>query len=243
MRNHIKYSLTVSNIVYLNPIVAKVKSPLKRPVKAAKRRYDSARRQAQAADTRLQVVEAARRLFTDRGYVGTTIEAIAREAGVAAETVYAAFGSKRAVLQRLVGVSIVGDDKPIPLVDRPDVLEMIQEPDQRRQIRLLAKQMRGIQERMGPIWRVMREAERAEPDIASMVQDGIRGRFVGMSQFVVVLCSKGPLREGLTVSVAQETVWAMTSAEVHRLFTVDRGWSGDRYEQWVAGVLNRLLLP
>lgn len=222
--------------------MAKVKSPIKRPPKA-KRRYDSGRRQAQAAETRLQIVEAARRLFTERGYVGTTIEAIAREAGVAAETVYAAFGNKRAVLQRLIGISIVGDDQPVPLVDRPSVLAMIQEPDQRRQIQLLAQQTREIAERIGPIWRIMREAEQAEPDIAAMVQTAINGRFGGMSQFVAVLCGKGSLREGLSVSAAQETVWALTSVEVHRLVTVDRGWSGDRYEQWLAEALIRLLLP
>jgi AcrR family transcriptional regulator len=212
-------------------------------LKKGKRAYDSSRRQAQAAETQRQIVEAARRLFTERGYAGTTIEAIAGAAGVAAETVYAAFGSKRAVLQRLVGVSLVGDDKPIPMVDRPIVQAMIREPDQRRQIQLLAQQFREISERVGPVWWVMRAAEQGDPEIASMVKDGIRGRFSGMSQFAVVLSSKGPLREGLTTSGVAETVWAVTSPDVHHLLTVDRGWSGDRYEQWVADTLIRLLLP
>ena len=113
----------------------------KRPVsgpRKGKRPYDSTRRQAQAAETQRQIVEAARGLFTERGYAGTTIEAIASGAGVAAETVYAGFGSKRAVLQRLVTVSVVGDAEPIPMIDRPAVQEMIREPDQRRQIQLLA---------------------------------------------------------------------------------------------------------
>ena len=211
--------------------------------KKGKRPYDSSRRQAQAAETKRQIIEAARGLFTERGYAGTTIEAIASAAGVAAETVYAGFGSKRAVLQRLVSVSLVGDDEAIPMVDRPIVQAMIREPDQRRQIQLQAQQCREIWERTGPVWSVMRAAEQGDPEIASMVKDGIRGRFGGMSQFTSVLASKGPLREGLTTSAATETVWAVTSPDMHRLLTVDRGWSSDRYETWVADTLIRLLLP
>jgi TetR/AcrR family transcriptional regulator of autoinduction and epiphytic fitness len=75
-----------------------------------KRPYNSARRRAQAEQTRRQIVEAARRLFADRGYVGTTVEAIAGQAQVAPETVYAAFGSKRAVLSRLIALSVLGDE-------------------------------------------------------------------------------------------------------------------------------------
>ena len=128
-------------------------------------------------------------------------------------------GSKRAVLQRLVGVSLVGDDEPIPMIDRPIVQAMIREPDQRRQIQLLAQQSREIAERVGPVWWVMRAAEQGDPEIASMVKDGIKGRFNGMSQFTVVLASKGPLRQGLTTSAAAETVWAITSPDMHRLLT------------------------
>jgi hypothetical protein len=104
---------------------------------------------------------------------------------------YAAFGGKRAVLLRLVGVSLVGDDKPIPMVDRSIVQAMIREPDQRRQIQLLARQFREIAERVGPVWWVMGAAEQGDPEIASMVKDGIKGRFNGMSQFAVVLSSNG----------------------------------------------------
>src|SRR5215204_3120445 len=94
-----------------------------------KRRYTSRRRQVQAAETRRQIVEAARQLFAERGYVGTTIEAIAQAAGVAGETVYATFGSKRAILARLVDVSVGGDEQPIPLLERPGPQAVQQERD------------------------------------------------------------------------------------------------------------------
>jgi AcrR family transcriptional regulator len=209
----------------------------------ARRTYDSTRRQAQAEETRREIVEAAHRLFTEQGYGKTTIAAIAREAGVAAETVYASFGNKRAILARVVGVQVVGDHERVPLGDRPLVLAIIQEHDQRRQIQLLARQMREIHERVGPVWRIMRAAEQEDPEIASLVQEGLKGRFTGMSQFVVALRSNGPLREGVTMSAAGEAVWAIGSAEVHRLLTVDRGWSAEKYETWLADSLTRYLLP
>ena len=65
---------------------------------AVKREYDSSRRRRQAAQTRADILQAARRLFSARGYAATTIEAIAGEAEVAEATVYAGFGSKRGIL-------------------------------------------------------------------------------------------------------------------------------------------------
>ena len=209
----------------------------------SRRTYDSTRRQAQAEDTRREIVEAARRLFTEQGYGKTTMAAIAREAGVAAETVYASFGNKRAILARVVGVLVVGDHERVPLGDRPGVLAIIQEHDQRRQIQMFAHQMREIHERVGPVWRIMRAAEQEDPEIATLVQEGLKGRLGGMSQFVVGLHSNGPLREGLTLSAAGETLWSIGSPEVHRLLTVDRGWSAEKYETWLTDTLVRLLLP
>ena len=220
----------------------KVKKTVARGRKT-RRAYDSTRRQAQAEDTRREIVEAARRLFTEQGYAKTTIAAIAREAGVAAETVYASFGNKRAILARVVGFLVVGDHERVPLGDRPTVLAMIQEKDQRRQIQLLVHQMREVHERVGPVWRVMRAAEQEDAEIASLVQEGLKGRFTGMSQFLVALRSNGELREGVTMSGATEAVWAIGSAEVHRLLTVDRGWAAEKYEAWLSEVLTRLLLP
>jgi len=73
------------------------------PKPRTKRAYNSSRRKEQALQTRRQIVEAARSLFIARGYAGATIEAIAQEAGVAPETVYAAFGNKRAILAKTNG--------------------------------------------------------------------------------------------------------------------------------------------
>jgi AcrR family transcriptional regulator len=207
-----------------------------------KRRYDSSRRQARARETQRDIIEAARRLFMERGYTGTTIEQIAQEAGVAVETLYATFGSKRAVLSRLVGVSVVGDDEPVPLLERPGPQAARHEPDQRRQVDIFAHDMREIMGRMGPIFGIMRTAAETEPDIAELIGGLLRERLQGITQFVRWLAANGPLRDGLTVEDAAETIWTLSSAEVHQLLTVDRGWSDERYEAWLKDTLTRLLL-
>lgn len=203
--------------------------------KSTKRVYNSSRRKAQANQTRLLIVEAARKLFSERGYNGATIEAIAQEAGVAAETVYAAFGSKREILSKLIDVSIVGDDKPIPLLQRDGPLSVQQEKDPTRQIEIFVHDIQEIMQRMAPIFEIMRIAAKSEPDIADMLQQILTSRYHGMETFIQYLTAN-------TSADAAETVWAITSAELYTLLTVDRGWSREKYEQWLVRTLKKLLL-
>jgi AcrR family transcriptional regulator len=209
----------------------------------AKRAYNSARRQVQARETRRQILEAARRLFTTRGYMGTTMEALAQEAGVAVETVYAAFGSKREVLARLVDISVAGDAEPIPLLERPGPSSVREERDQGRQIHLFARDMSVIMGRVGPLFGVMRSAAAGEPEIADLLENLLRVRHANMRVFVQWLEGNGPLRPGVTLDEAADVVFTLSSAEVHHLLTVDRGWMAERYAEWLGDTLILLLLP
>ena len=98
------------------------------------------------------------------------MEAIAQEASVAVEIVYASFGNKRNILSRLIDVSLVGDDESIPFLQRPGPLAVQQEKDQHRQIQIFAAQMAEIMERVAPLIEVMRAAAKTEPDIGEMLQ-------------------------------------------------------------------------
>src|SRR6266545_6571401 len=113
----------------------------------SRRPYDSPRRRDQARATRQAVLDAGRELFIARGYVATTIEAIAALASVSPETIYAVFGSKRALLSELVDVSIAGGDSAPPILDQAWVQEMRAEPDPRRRLAILARNGRAILER------------------------------------------------------------------------------------------------
>ena len=213
------------------------------PKTRTKRVYNSNRRKEQALQTRRQIVEAARNLFIERGYAGATIDAIAQSAGVAPETVYAAFGSKRAILSKLFELSLVGDDLPIPLLERGEQQEVLRGADQHRQIELFAAGIYDIMYRVAPLFDIMHVAAKTEPEIAEMLKNILNARVQGMMAFVRALLKNGPLRPGLTPETAAETVWTLTSAEVFTLLKTNRGWSEEQHKQWLADNLTRLLLP
>lgn len=208
-----------------------------------RRQYRSSRRQEQALETRRRILAAALKLFSEYGYAGATIEAIAQEAGVAPLTVYAAFGNKRSILAALVGVSVGGDDQPIPLLQRPGPQTVLQEKDPSRQIYRFAADITDILERVTPIFEIMRMAAKTEAEIAEMLAGLLQQRLHNLGIFVQYLSANAELRDRLDAAQATETVWAVASPEVYRLLTVDRGWPKERFVKWLGDALNRLLLP
>ncbi len=212
-------------------------------VKSGRRPYRSRRRKEQAESTRAAILDAAGRLFSERGYTGTTVEAIAEAAGVAAVTVYAAFGSKRALLARLVGIAVTGDERPQPVYERERAQAVMRKPDQRRQVAMFAPHMAQIMERVSPLFEVMDHASPVAPEIVDLRQQILRSRLEGMRAFVRALARNGPLRAALSEADAAETVWAITSAQLHRLLTRELGWDRARYSAWLADTLSAALLP
>lgn len=207
-----------------------------------KRSYRSTLRQEQARQTRLQIITAARKLFIAQGYTSTTIEAIALEAGVSSETIYATFGSKLNLLVSLVDYSVVGDDAPVPLLQRENIRSARQVTDPKQLILKFATDIYEIMDRMSPIFILLRATEKTDPDIAVLLQRLLKERMDGMRFFIQQLDRVGPLREGMNPDMAAETVWAISSGEVFHLMTVDRGWSRQQYIQWLADILTRTLL-
>ena len=207
-----------------------------------KRRYNSTRRKEQARLTRRQVIEAARNLFFENGYSGTSMEAIAQSAGVAVETVYAAFGSKGAVLNALVSTSIVGDDQPISLLQRENIQAARQETDPIQLIHSFSRGIFTIMQRMSPIFALLRATAKTEPDIAALLEKLLEERLQGMAYFVEQLKRITPLAPALEAQAA-ETVWTLTSGEVFHLLTVDLGWSEQEYVSWLEKMLSGLFLP
>jgi AcrR family transcriptional regulator len=207
-----------------------------------RRAYDSPRRRQQALATRRAVLEAARELFIQRGYVATTIDAIAARAAVSPETVYATFKNKRALLSQLLDVAIAGDDAPVPTLERPWVQQLRDEGDPRRRLRLLARNGRLILERTAPVYEVLRGAAAADPEIASLWERAKAQRLAGQRELLGIVTERAPLRPGLPATTATDILFAIGSPETYRLLVVDRGWSADRFERWYADALARLLL-
>lgn len=207
------------------------------------RTYDSPRRRAQAAATRAAVLDAAAHLFSTRGYGGTTMAAVAAEAGVAVETVYTAVGPKRRLLVEWVDRSVAGDDRPVPVLQRDWVATIADEHDQRTQLRLVAAAVRQAAERAGAAFEVFRRAADTDPELAALWDAAQRNRLEDQTALVRLVAARGPLRDGLDVERAADVVWTVASPDVVRTLVHGRGWSHDAVEAWLADALVALLLP
>jgi TetR/AcrR family transcriptional regulator, regulator of autoinduction and epiphytic fitness len=208
---------------------------------AVKRRYDNSRRQAQVRATRLRVIEAAKRMFTEHGYPATTIDAIAEAADTPLPTVYRLFGSKRALLAAALDVSFGGDDQPIAFADRPAVRAARAETDPAAMVNAFARIMREFMDRSSAVLHVLATAAQVDPDAAGLLAEIRRQRHTGQSRIVTALQASGALDPGLDSSEAADMVYALLSPDVHRILTVERGWPADRYERWISRSLSALL--
>lgn len=201
------------------------------------------RRAEKAAQTRRRILDAGAALFTDPGYAGTTIEAIAARADVAVETVYSRFRSKANLLDAILGPAIVGSDAALALFDLPDIAEIRACTDQRQQLRLLAHFSRTILQRTDDIHRILRTAAACDLNAAELQRIDRERRYRGQSAYIDMLLANGPLRDGLTPTDAADTYAALANPDTYTFFTGDRGWTPERFEEWLAESLTRLLLP
>ena len=203
-----------------------------------KRAYRSDRRREQAQETRRRMLEAAGRLLAARGYAGTTIAAVAREAGVAPETVYAAFRNKRTLVGELVRTSVRGGGSAPPASQQAGARAVAAAPGQADQVRLFAADVSARLERVGPVLEALAAA--AEPELAELRANVDRDRLEGLRRFVSALEDRGPLR--VDAEAAAETVWALASPELHTLLRGRRGWPAERYTAWLEETLAAVLL-
>ena len=209
-----------------------------------KRHYNSPLRERQRLETRRRIRDAAMDLFLERGYPGTTIEAIASAAGVAPDTVYATFSTKRAGLKELMDVAIAGDDSDVPVAAREGARAVGRETDQRRQIATFAASTTSRLERSRPLDDIMRSAAAVDAEVAGVRDDlQLRQRRAGTRALVSMLAKNGPLREGLGDEDAASVVWALASPEVYRMLRVDSGWTVEQYVRWLTATLTDALLP
>lgn len=210
------------------------------PVKT--RTYHSPARQAAAQRTRHTILDAATRLFVSGGYSATTMAAIADEASVALDTVYASVGAKPVLFRLLIESAISGEDDPVPALERDYVRAIRAEPDPRRKLALYAQAIRRIQERLAPLFSVLREAAPADADLGAVWNEIGERRARNMRLLAAELAETGKLRPDLSVEEAADILWTMNSSEFYVLLVQERKWAPDRFERWLADSWARLLL-
>ena len=198
--------------------------------------------QARTRRTRAAVVDAARSLFLERGYVATTIESISDRSDTPQATVYRLFSSKLGILKAVLDVAIVGDDQSVPMADRPQVRSLLGDPDPVQQVTGFAALLRDLMARTAPVHRLLADAARSDADAASLLAEIARQRHEGQRRIARSLARSGALKPGLRERDAADVIHALASPEVYGLLVFDRGWSGDRYEDWVRAILVDQLL-
>lgn len=199
---------------------------------SVKRRYDASGRQEQARRTRLAVVQAAAELFLEHGYGGTTIADVARQAGVSAETVYGAFGSKAGLLHRVWDITVGGDDQAVLVHDRPEVLAMREEPDLRKRLVMHARFHTALSHRIVPFTLMVHAASGHEPAAAGLLAEMGRQRFEGLGVMARAAAETGQL--GVSEEECREVMWSTTDGQLWYRLVRERGWSDERYATWIA---------
>jgi AcrR family transcriptional regulator len=212
-------------------------------IRTVKRRaYDSSSRKESARATRQSIFDAARRLFLERGYAGTTMPAIAQNAGVALDTVYATVGKKPTLFRMLVETAISGRDEAVPAEERDYVRAIRAEPDAARKLQVYAAALRTIQPRLAPLFQVLQAAAPLDPDLRALWQEISQRRAANMRLLAKELAATGRLRAGLSDSMVADIIWSMNSPEFYLLLVEQRGWSPEEFECWLAEAWVRLLL-
>lgn len=199
--------------------------------------------QARTRLARAAVVSAARTLFVEHGYGGTTIDAISTAADVPAPTVYRLFSSKLGILKALLDVAIVGDDADEAMADRPDVRAMIDEPDPRAMLSMFVGITTRLNPRVAPLYRILTSAAQFDRDAAALLDQLTEQRQTGQRQVARALARNGALHEGMDEGGAADIVHALMSPELYRLLVEDRGWPVERYRAWLTATLDAQLLP
>ena len=201
-----------------------------------KRPYKSLVRKRQAGDTRRRIVDAARQLLRSAGYDGMTIEAIAQRAEVSAQSVYAIFRSKTGILTELLDRSTFGDEY------EEAVRQAMRASDPETRLRLAARIARQIHEPLSAAFDLLRGAGVVAPELAKLEQQRERLRYERQERMIISLRDAKRLRLGLNHQTARDIFWMLTGRDVYRMLVRERGWSPQKYQDWLADTLVHSLL-
>jgi AcrR family transcriptional regulator len=205
------------------------------------RSYSSAVRDEQARRTRARIVRAADELFREKGYAKTTMKDVAERAGVARDTVHAAFGTKAALIPAMVDLRLVPDEAVANVAEGPEAQAVRNEADPVRQLELFAEFITKLNVVLRPVFDVMRSAASSEPAVAETLAMLEQNRRRNMRLYASWFAARGPLR--MSESAAADTLFAIVSPDVGRLLCEELGWSRRKHAAWVADLLKRALLP
>jgi AcrR family transcriptional regulator len=199
------------------------------------------RKQLAAEETQRVIVEAASRLFLEHGYHATSISRIAGEAGVAIQTIYNAVGSKRELLSRVLDFAAAGERAPVPV---PQFMreQAESEQDPHRIIAQLVEFWRGALPRTAPVFRIIREAAVADPEVAVLERRRAAQRLDNYRAAAQLLADRKALRPGITIDDAAAAIFAIGHPEIYRGLVLDGDWDDGAWANWLQATLEAALL-
>lgn len=211
-----------------------------RTVKGPRRAYRSPVRTEQVENTRRRALDAALRLFVERGYAGTTVAAVADEAGISPETIYVSLKGKRGLLEGVIEAAIMGPEGVV--VERQRWLdEVARLPTARERLRGWVSASCRTLARTSAIHAVIRGAADREEFAVSLRERLLQQRVASVTALARRYLDRS-LKPGLTIEDAGQRYAAMASPELFHLLTVEVGWTHERYQQWVTQLLESDLL-
>jgi AcrR family transcriptional regulator len=215
----------------MSPRTATTKAEVTAP---AKRTYNSSRRKRQAQETRAEVLAAAVDRFNETGWAGTTVADIAEAAGVAVETVYAGFGSKKALLRDAADVAVAGDAEPLTYIERPEFAAMGEGPVAER-VRVGMDVVADSNQRTYGIWRALGDAAQSDEELRAWVLDAERRRRLDTGRSLERIFEH-PVAEPML-----DAICLLYSQDSYRRLVVEEGYSRAAYQRMMAEATVRLL--
>jgi AcrR family transcriptional regulator len=206
---------------------------------AVKRPYDASGRRARAQKTRQRVIDVAHDLFTSQGYGRTTIADIARGANVSVETVYSAFGNKAALLRKVWFTRLRGDEQDVRLLDRPEIQEMLAEPDLVVRLHRHANVITPVFRRFVPLHRALEAAAASESSAADMVAEFDARRLDASTQYAKAARKTGQL--AVSADECRDVFNATLDGALWHRLVHESGWSDRRFatflgDLWVSAL-------
>ncbi|MDQ1082638.1 MULTISPECIES: TetR/AcrR family transcriptional regulator [Microbacterium] len=202
------------------------------------RSYHSPRRQADAAATRANIVDAAARLFIRDGYVATSIKAIAAEAGVSIPTVHLN-GPKHSLLIAAFERTFAGDEGRHSLAERPELVAIMSEPDTDTAIARYVDFLIEANQRSAAIVRAMLAAADSDEEVRTAYEDLELRRHRDMTIAAGWFLQRDRIRVD-QVALAADVLGLITGPDPWTHFTVARGWDVDAYRSWLTAQLGHL---
>jgi len=202
--------------------------------KGGARRYRSPLRAQRAEETRAAVLAAAAEQFTAKGWTATGMRDIAASAGVATETLYSHFSSKRALFQAVIDVAVVGDEEPVAVAERPE-FTALGTGSRSARIAAAAALITVIHGRTAAFAGVIREAAPGDEQIADVLDATRRRQRQDVEAGMTLIIGRSP------TAVELDEVWALASPELYLLLVGVTAWTPERYERWMATTLARVL--